>query len=102
MLDSANRIAWYLVGFDEDGFYRDIRTVDAVCMNLVRIGEAAGDLSEQVTAAAPHLPWQRMRDMRNRLAHNYAGVQLGIVWRTATLRVPELAAFLRGHLGLEP
>jgi uncharacterized protein with HEPN domain len=99
MLDAAERIRSYLVGFDEDAFYEDLRTIDAVCMNLVRIGEGAGELSDAVKTSAPHLPWRRMTDMRNRIAHSYAGVKLSIVWRTARLNVPELAAFLRAHLG---
>lgn len=51
MLDAAERIRQYLIGFDEDGFYEDLRTIDAVCMNLVRIGEGAGELSEALKAA---------------------------------------------------
>lgn len=43
-----------------------------------------------------------MTDMRNRIAHSYAGLKLSIIWRTAKLNVPEVASFLRGHLGREP
>lgn len=102
MLDAAGRIALYLTGFDEARFYDDLRTIDAVCMNLVRIGEGAGELSDAAKSRAPHLPWGRMTDMRNRIAHSYAGLQLSIIWRTATLSVPELGTFLRASFGREP
>ena len=101
MLDAAERIRSYLLGFDENAFYDDLRTIDAVCMNLVRIGECASELSDDLKRTAAHLPWRRMTDMRNRIAHSYAGVKLSIVWRTATLNVPQLADYLRAHLDQE-
>ena len=102
MLDAAGRIRLYLFGMDEGGFYDDLRTIDAVCMNLIRIGEGAGELSISITRLAPHLPWRRMRDLRNRIAHSYAGLKVSVIWDIATVRVPELEAFLLQHFGQEP
>jgi uncharacterized protein with HEPN domain len=101
MLDAAERIQLYLSGLDEAGFHEDLRTIDAVCMNLIRIGEGAGELSGFVKDAAPHLPWRRMTDLRNRIAHSYAGLKVSVIWDIATVRVPELRSFLLGHFGRE-
>lgn len=99
MLDAADRIRRYLIGFDEASFFEDLRTIDAVCMNLVRIGEGASELSPAAKSAAPHLPRVRMKDMRNRIARSHAGVSVGILWRTASRNVPELGAHLRERFG---
>lgn len=79
-----------MAGMTYDTFAADERTRDAVIRNLEIIGEAAGNLPEEVTARAPQIPWRLICDMRNVLAHAYFGVSLKIVWNTATTQVEEL------------
>ena len=63
-------------------------------LGLVRlveiVGEAAGRVSPETQAMAPHLPWPMMVSMRNRLIHDYFTVDLDVVWDTVTLDLPEL------------
>ena len=63
-------------------------------MALEIIGEAAAHLSEATRQAVPELPFRRMRGMRNIVAHDYANVDLNIVWQVATVHVPEVCAAL--------
>ena len=72
--------------------------VDAVCMNLIVIGEAARHVPEDIVRAHPAIPWAEMRDMRNLIAHEYFGINPRIVWRTAAANVPEMAPLLRDLL----
>lgn len=39
---------------------------------------------------APNVPWRDIRAMRNLIAHDYAGIDTTIVWRTVRERLPEL------------
>lgn len=66
---------------------------------LVLIGEAAKNVPPDLQASAPGVPWQDMGDMRNIAAHEYFGIDLAIVWQTATRDVPNLAQPLMRLLG---
>lgn len=103
MLDACERIAVYLDGWTLEQFEADLRTLDAVCMNLIRIGEGARLLSAELKATEPDVSWRQIVNMRNFIAHTYALVESGVVWRSATSDVPELAAVLvRMQARLEP
>jgi uncharacterized protein with HEPN domain len=62
------------------------------------IGEAAAHLTDATRQVAPQLPFRKMRGMRNIVAHDYANVDLKIVWEVATVYVPEIRAFLERFL----
>ena len=53
---------------------------DAAKYQLVAIGEAAGELSEETRSSMPAIPWTRVRGLRNILTHRYHNVDLDIVW----------------------
>ncbi|MFA6112062.1 MAG: DUF86 domain-containing protein, partial [Candidatus Latescibacterota bacterium] len=80
MLGAAQKIDRYLVGLDRQSFLEDEKTVDAVVRNLEIIGEAARRLPSAYTAQHPDLPWHQMAGLRNRIVHDYAGLDVEIVW----------------------
>jgi len=69
--------------------------IDAVVRNLEIIGEAAKNLSKETKSQYPEIPWREMADMRNKLIHEYFGVDLDIVWKTIKYRLPEVKKNLR-------
>ena len=75
--------------FDE--FCRDIKTQDAVIRNLEIIGEAVRHVPAHAQDAAPTVPWDLMRRMRNILAHDYERVSLKVVRDTIAVDLPPLA-----------
>jgi len=91
---AARLICSYVAGADERAFRRDTQRQDAVIRRIEIIGEATLHLSDATRQAIPQLPYRRMRGMRNVLAHDYAGVNLEIVWEVATIHVPELQSIL--------
>jgi uncharacterized protein with HEPN domain len=68
---------------------------DAVSYLFGVIGEAAHHVPDEVAAAHPELPWAEMRAMRNVVAHQYLGVMLETLWKTATEDLPGLVDPLR-------
>ncbi len=64
VLSAIERIRRYTTGLDRASFQRDERTVEAVCFALVVIGEAASHVPEDVQAAAPAIPWRKMKASR--------------------------------------
>jgi uncharacterized protein with HEPN domain len=63
---------------------------DAVVGQLEIMGEAAKSLSSGVRGANPTIRWKDIAGMRDKLVHQYFGVDLGIVWDTAQRDVPVL------------
>jgi uncharacterized protein with HEPN domain len=59
------------------------------------IVEAARHVSEEVLGRFPELPWSDMADMRNVLIHEYFGVDLTILWKTASVDLPAILPALR-------
>ena len=103
ILEAAARIAQVTAGRDETAFCADRMAVDAVCMNLIVIGEASRHIPDDIAQAHPALPWAEMRDMRNLIAHEYFGISPQIVWRTAVVHVPGIVPRLQALLdSVEP
>jgi uncharacterized protein with HEPN domain len=52
----------------------------------------------EVTNLAPQVPWQKIKAMRNLIAHDYAGIEAAVVWQTVEHRLPELRIAVEGIL----
>ena len=77
-------------GMDFDEFSNDAKTVAACALNLSRIGELAARLNVNFIEAYCDIPWRKIRGMRNRIVHDYEGLQLNIVWDVLQDYLPEL------------
>ena len=64
---------------------------------VVNVSSAADRFSDRLRAAHPDVDWRAIRGIRNRIAHDYAGVNDQIVWVALERNVPDLAA----RLGVE-
>ena len=88
MLQAMQRIEAYIDQMSYDSFMQDTRTQDAVLRNLEIIGEATKQLSPATRTRYAHLPWKSIAGMRDRLIHNYFGVNLDIVWQVISNELP--------------
>jgi uncharacterized protein with HEPN domain len=79
----------------ESAFMADRLRQKAVIRDLEVIGEACRHIPDELRRMADGVPWERIVAMRNRLIHEYFGVDVGVVYATAVDRVPELLAELR-------
>lgn len=80
ILDSIRSIKSYTEGISQQDFENDPKTKDAVVMHFIVIGEASNRLPESFKNGHAHIPWNEIRGLRNRIAHDYFGVDYGIVW----------------------
>jgi uncharacterized protein with HEPN domain len=92
ILDAISRIEEYLHGVDEEMFYQHYLVQDGVIRQLEIIGEASKRLSREVRASCPNVPWPDIAGMRDKLIHDYFGVDLEAVWLTARDDIPALKA----------
>ncbi|MCG3166767.1 MAG: hypothetical protein POELPBGB_02549 [Bacteroidia bacterium] len=89
ILLSMQRIQEYIAGLDFQQFKQDYKTVDAVIRNFEIIGEASKNISTEVKLKYSNLPWEEMYRLRNRVSHEYFGVDYEIIWDIATNYLPQ-------------
>lgn len=88
ILDAISKIEEYLEGIGESAFYNHTLIQDAVIRQLQIIGEAVKRLSDDLRS--DYIPWQDIAGMRNKLVHDYFGVDMSEVWLTAKEDIPLL------------
>jgi uncharacterized protein with HEPN domain len=79
ILDSIEEVAEFTEGMSFDEFGRHKKTINAVIRSLEVLGEAARKIPYDLRDKAPEVPWNKMTGMRNKLIHEYFGVDLEIV-----------------------
>ena len=94
ILAAIEKIERYVHGLSRDGFMADDKTVDATVRNLEIIGEAARQVPDDFTAAHPSVPWRRIAGLRNRIVHDYVGLDLEIIWEVIQTDLPQLKSQL--------
>lgn len=83
ILEAASNIFDYLDCTDTyEAFISDKKTMDAVIRNFEIIGEASSRISSDFKLSYPHIEWREMSDFRNKLIHEYFGIDYEIVWNT--------------------
>jgi uncharacterized protein with HEPN domain len=101
--ESLDLVKQYLAGtdgaLDEDLFYDDRRTQDAVLRRMETLADAASHLSNTLRARHPEIPWRQIGDFRNVLAHGYADIRLDRVWQVIVVELPAIEAVLDEEFG---
>ena len=82
ILESIADIKEFTKDISFGNFLKDRKTINAVVRSLEIIGEAANKIPPDIQANYPETSWQEIIGMRNRLIHEYFGVDLDIVWQT--------------------
>jgi uncharacterized protein with HEPN domain len=95
MLQSASKIKMYTEGLDFSLFMSDEKTKDAVIRNFEIIGEAANRIDEDFRQRNPEIEWNRIRGFRNRIVHEYFGIDYSIVWQIIDEYLDDLIEWLR-------
>jgi uncharacterized protein with HEPN domain len=94
MLTAIRKIERYTSGMDETMFRRDERTIDAVVRNLEILGEATRQMPEGFEAQHPEVSWRQIAGLRNRIVHDYFGLDLEIIWEVVQHDLPQLQTLL--------
>jgi len=64
----------------------------AIIRSLEIIGEASTKIDDEFKAIYPNVEWRKMSNTRNRLIHDYFGVDYDIVWDIIVSKLPDLEA----------
>ncbi len=98
ILDAIEKTEQFVLGLTYEEFRRDDKTVFAVIRALEIVGEATKQIPQPVRTGHSEIPWREMAGMRDKLIHDYLGVNLLVVWRTATEDMPALRPMLKAML----
>jgi uncharacterized protein with HEPN domain len=98
ILESAQKILDYTNGLNYEMFKSDSMRVDAVIRNFEIIGEASSRLPDQIKDGITSIDWHKIRGFRNRVAHDYMGINYYIVWQIREEFIPELINEIRKHI----
>ena len=90
ILYSANKIIIYTYGLGLDDFIKNEIVLDAVIRNFEIIGEAANRLPDDIKNIHEEIDWYRIIGFRNRIVHDYIGIDYEIVWNIMKNYLPEL------------
>jgi uncharacterized protein with HEPN domain len=81
IFEAIEKIENYTYEFDSaDDFYHDEKSFDATMMQFVIIGEMISKLDEEFKEKYSNIPWQKIKDFRNLVAHNYFGIDADEIW----------------------
>jgi len=81
LLESIDKIEVYSIDFeDAEDFYYDSKSFDATMMQFVVIGESISRLDDDFKNKQNQIPWQKIKDFRNIIAHDYFGIDPEEIW----------------------
>jgi uncharacterized protein with HEPN domain len=94
ILDAIAEIQEFTQGMDFKTFCDDDKSIRAVEMNFIIIGESASHIPEEIEEKYHEIPWSLMRAMRNRIVHVYFQIDVKLMWDTIQNDLPSLASDL--------
>lgn len=84
ILEAIDKIKRYTSKRDFKSFAGDDLVVDAVLRNLELVGEAVKHIPEKAKESYPDIKWKEIAGMRDKLIHDYFGVDHELVWKVIT------------------
>ena len=92
--EAGNKVLSFTAGMNFDNFIADDKTIDAVVRNLEIIGEASNRIPEDFKLDHPEIEWRRMVGLRNRIIHEYFGIDYETVWKIRNENIPILVDYI--------
>jgi uncharacterized protein with HEPN domain len=89
-LKAIQEVEDFIGSLSFDAFLKDAKTVKAVTMNFIVIGEATKHIPLETRRNYPEIPWSKIVWMKNILTHDYPAIKIEVIWKTAKKRLPEL------------
>lgn len=90
IIDAIDKAQYFIKGMGQHQFIEDEKTQFACIRALEIIGEASNKFPKSFHKNHPNIPWQEIIGMRNKLIHDYMGVNAEVVWKTILEDLPEL------------
>lgn len=90
IVDAIDDIMQFTQGITFEQFQSDKKTVYAVVRCLEVIGEAVKKIPKAQKDKYPDIPWREIAGMRNKLIHEYFGVDVDVLWDTVQADIDQV------------
>lgn len=91
---AASELSDFIKGLDKDSFMNNKMARAAAVRQIQIIGEAAKKISNDSKSKYPGVQWKDIAGMRDKVVHDYFGIDYEAVWQTVLIEVPALVALL--------
>jgi uncharacterized protein with HEPN domain len=88
IVEAIDVVLGYTEGMDLATFLSDRLVQDGCIRNFLVMGEAVKRLSPELRSDHPHIPWKKIAGMRDKLVHDYLGIDKVAVWLTIERVLP--------------
>lgn len=95
ILDSIRDIESFIKGMTFEKFKKDRKTINAVVRSIEVIGEASKNIPSAIKTKYANVPWKKMEGMRDKLIHEYFGVDVEILWKVSREEIKSLKSPMR-------
>lgn len=94
MIEYCEKAIRYTKGCTFDTFCNNEEKVDATIFAISQIGELVKNISKDTMNKYPHIDWIIIKNLRNKIVHDYEGIKLNFIWDIITEDIPQLKADL--------
>ena len=98
ILNYIEELKEFVKGYSQEQFNKDRKTINACVFDLSQIGELAGKISKELVLENPDIEWQGLKSLRNRIVHDYEGINLTMIWGFLNEEIYELSKQLSNIL----
>ncbi len=95
MISLIDKIENYLGEMDYESFTKNEMIVEVCAFNLSQLGEVSHKLEDEFQKDNPSIPWKAIYGMRNKIIHDYDGINIKVVWETVRQDLPTLREQLK-------
>lgn len=95
ILTHAEKASLFIGGMTADDFLKDEKTIFAVIRALEVVGEAVKKIPKELRNKYPEIPWREMAGMRDKLVHDYFGVNQIVIWKTVIEDIPKITPLVQ-------
>ncbi len=90
MIEYINKALIYTEGYTFEAFCKDDKTIDATVFAISQIGELVKNISKETMEKYPNIEWIIIKNLRNKIVHDYEGIKLNFIWDIVTKDITQL------------
>lgn len=94
MIAYIQKVETYIGDCDYEAFCKNEMLIEACVFNLSQLGELANKIDEEYEKAHSDIPWRQIYGLRNRIIHDYEGINLKLIWEIIKDDLPDLVTQL--------
>ena len=95
MIEYIDKALIYTDGCDFQSFSSNEEKVDATIFAISQIGELVKNISKETMEKYPNIEWIIIKNLRNKIVHDYEGIKLNLIWDIVTNDIVQLKADLQ-------